>query len=157
MSVTFVGSLGSTKAYTSVLSATGSLEISGASRCDDIASLLRDGDEARDEPGVAARDLSCTDHDDDLALAGVPDVGDQWFGARSDRALRRRTRPGDAAGGAGDADCRRTGCRGFEERASRVACHAFLPKWLGGVGLRGTYVRATTTGSRRTRVACPRA
>src|SRR5580700_4424549 len=36
MSVTVVGLSGLTNAYTSVLSATGSLEISGASRCDDI-------------------------------------------------------------------------------------------------------------------------
>src|ERR1700733_8464612 len=36
MSVTVSGLSGLTNAYTSVLSATGSLEISGASRCDDI-------------------------------------------------------------------------------------------------------------------------
>src|SRR3974390_427309 len=36
MSVTVSGASGLTNAYTSVLSATGSLEISGASRCDDM-------------------------------------------------------------------------------------------------------------------------
>jgi hypothetical protein len=41
MSVTVDGRSGLTNAYTSVLSATGSLEISGASRCDDMGSASR--------------------------------------------------------------------------------------------------------------------
>ena len=40
MIVTVSGLSGLTNAYTSVLSATGSFEISGASRCDDIAGSL---------------------------------------------------------------------------------------------------------------------
>src|SRR6266508_6714887 len=152
MSVTFVGSLGSTKAYTSVLSATGSLEISGASRCDDIASLLRDRDEPGDEPGVAANDLVCADHDDDLALPRVADIGDQRRGAAPDRTLRRGARAGEVAAGADQADGSGSGCRGLEKRASRIACHAFLPKTL---CWSGRYLR-DGAGQRITRHPTPR-
>src|SRR5580704_1203856 len=41
MSVTVSGLSGLTNAYTSVLSATGSLDVSGASRCDDMSYLTR--------------------------------------------------------------------------------------------------------------------
>src|SRR5579864_1305800 len=41
MSVTVLGLSGLTKAYTSVLSATGSFEICGASRCDDMVGSPR--------------------------------------------------------------------------------------------------------------------
>src|SRR5438093_3145466 len=128
MSVTFVASTGSTTASTSVLSATGSFEISGASRCDDIASLLRDRDKAGDERGVAAHDLACADHDDDLAFPNVADVGDEGFGAGLDGPLRRGGRPGQTTAGAHQADRSRTGGCGFEKRASRTGCHAFLQK-----------------------------
>src|SRR5437899_11336232 len=53
MSVTVSGRSGLTNAYRSVVSATGSLEISGASRCDDIPHLFRNG--ARLVAGDSAR------------------------------------------------------------------------------------------------------
>src|SRR5438093_3716667 len=147
MSVTFVASTGSTTASTSVLSATGSFEISGASRCDDIAGLLRDRDKAGDERGVAAHDLACADHDDDLAFPRVADVCHERLGACLYGAPSRRARPGEAAGGADQADRGRAGRRGFEKRASRIACHAFLPRERDGACLAGTYEVRRSRGS----------
>src|SRR5438477_448816 len=95
MIVTFDVSFGSTNAYRSVLSATGSLEISGASRCDDIDSLLRDGAETSDEGRVSTDHLAVADHHDDLAARGIGHVGDD----RGSEILRSLAEPFDLLSG----------------------------------------------------------
>src|SRR5271165_567496 len=96
MIVTVESASGLTNAYRSVESATGSLEISGASRWEDMAhsprwvcrgngSRSRAGGAAggsaggaqdvRSELLVAEADLAGSDEDADLAGAGVPHVG----------------------------------------------------------------------------------
>src|SRR2546425_771872 len=90
MMVTVSGCSGLTKAYVSVLSATGSFEISGASRWDDMRFLLSDGGlrlvrgagDAAHQVGVVDRDLLAAGHDGELAAARIADVGDE-------RPLRR--------------------------------------------------------------------
>src|SRR5215470_14726931 len=86
MSVTVSGRSGLTNAYTSVESATGSLVISGASRCDDIPNLtaivgvrrllghLEVPQQLPDEGGVAEPDLAVAGEDVHLAVGGVREV-----------------------------------------------------------------------------------
>src|ERR1700734_263625 len=83
MSVTVSGWSGLTNAYTSVLSATGSLEISGASRCDDIALPPLPG--GAGDPGgqvtVAYPGLGGTGEQLDVAGPQVADVQYERAGA----------------------------------------------------------------------------
>src|SRR5262245_8531703 len=83
MIVTVSGRSGLTKAYTSVESATGSFEISGASRCDDMAALLSahvggvgGADDTGDEGAVVDDHLGGAVVDRDLAAISVPDAED---------------------------------------------------------------------------------
>src|ERR1700693_478222 len=80
MSVVVSGRSGLTNAYRSVLSATGSFEMPGASRWDDMSCLRRrlsgDAKEARDEGRIVVDDLRPADEDRDLAGRGIADVGD---------------------------------------------------------------------------------
>src|SRR4051812_38896221 len=81
MRVTVSGASELTKAYTSVLSADGSFEISGASRCDDISGpsalgRAREGTrQASDQSLVLDHDFVSLDHQCHLAFADVVDVG----------------------------------------------------------------------------------
>src|SRR5215469_14956413 len=115
MIVTVSGLSGLTKAYRSVLSATGSLAISGASRCDDMRSALRLLRRRRrsclekppDQIRIAVNHLLRADHHRDLGSGDIPDVedhrasqgyrwnqtGNRWLwrdrsGARSSTRLR---------------------------------------------------------------------
>src|SRR5882762_6618990 len=68
ISVTVSGWSGLTNAYTSVLSATGSFEISGASRCEDMVPPSTDrAGEPGSEFAVGDQDLTMADHDCELA------------------------------------------------------------------------------------------
>src|ERR1700745_464649 len=93
MNVTVSGASGLTNAYTSVLSATGSFEISGASRCDDMCYLTAHRAETLtdrrlvslaaapiQEPGkvpVVQPGLTVAAEHIDLPGSGVPDVDDK--------------------------------------------------------------------------------
>src|SRR5690349_2437251 len=130
MMVTVLARSGLTKAYVSVLSATGSLLMAGASRWVDISltpcSAGRVDDSAHQRL-VLDRDLALTDDDGELAAAGVAHVGDhRAFGQRA----RRRLGQPDAArqrGHAGHGAERRCpghgACRG-KEGATRQLGHA---------------------------------
>src|SRR5262252_4652483 len=122
MSVTLSGRSGLTNAYTSVLSATGSFEISGASRCEDMADLSGRGEgpgdsgDARGEVVVVHDDLLLADHDGDLSGVGVADVRDQRLGvptARDRRSVRAGACPARDRGGDPDGRGARPG-RGQE-------------------------------------------
>src|SRR6185437_6178426 len=107
MIVTVPGSSGETNAYVSVLSATGSLLIAGASRWDDISCLLlRRARDSRGELAVADGDFAFAGHDrhsvvvyvghDRFGRGGIGLAGDERADdGRSDgcagRALHERT------------------------------------------------------------------
>src|SRR5215471_10589292 len=86
MSVTVSGRSGLTNAYTSVLSATGSLLISGASRCEDISevllgSVLRGGlQQPLDELWVVVGLHACSVENGHLAVLGVAHEGGHRMG-----------------------------------------------------------------------------
>src|SRR6202521_316470 len=83
MRVTVLGASGLTNAYRSVLSATGSLAMAGASRCDDISlPLRRRGVQAHGEVGVANNEPLRADEERDLAGGEVADVSDEGAGCR---------------------------------------------------------------------------
>src|SRR5436190_1553769 len=68
-----------TKAYVSVLSATGSLEMPGASRCDDIVDLLLGRPQHfGHEPLVGEHHGRLADEHFDLARRDVAHVYEQW-------------------------------------------------------------------------------
>src|SRR5690349_21166225 len=99
-----------TNAYVSVLSATGSLLISGASRCDDTRSALRGVIEAGHEVLVVDDDLPLTHEQRDLGGAYIRDVGDErslrvadvrWRRGGSSRR-HRRCHPGRGSANSGD-------------------------------------------------------
>src|SRR5437660_3146640 len=112
ISVTVPGLSGLTKAYRSVLSATGSLEISGASRWDDISasqSLVtpRMAGQAGSAAGanqpcrkffVANADVSGAAEHVHLAGGGVTNVHHQWLGLLSARPVRAAGWPGRGHG-----------------------------------------------------------
>src|SRR5262245_13454455 len=142
MRVTVSGLSGLTKAYTSVLSATGSFEISGASRCDDIvvsSSVAGGARQASYEVGVVVRDFLGADHDRDVAGGGVSDVHDQRAGGLgpdgrgTGRAGRERGGGGAtrAGGGGGDRNPDHGGAGGSggcaQERAARQIGHKEPP------------------------------
>ena len=83
------GSAGLTNAYTSVLSATGSLGISGASRCEDISLASRRVQDPGHQVAVVDHDLAFSDEQPHLGPSVVVDHGQH--------RLRRppRTGPGD--------------------------------------------------------------
>src|SRR5215813_8556852 len=89
MIVTVLGASGLTKAYVSVESATGSLEISGASRCDDMTTSspglggVGGAHHTRDELLVLHDDLLGALHDRDVAGGSVTNMED-------DRAVAER-------------------------------------------------------------------
>src|SRR5690348_12228149 len=74
--VTVSGLSGETNAYVSVPSATGSLEISGASRWDDISLASRGVEDAGHEVAVLDDHLALADEQPDLGKPVVLDVGD---------------------------------------------------------------------------------
>src|SRR5215472_19309153 len=97
MRVTVLGRSGLTKAYTSVLSATGSLEISGASRWDDMCFYLLTkrtsvtNKVCRRSMGNLQKSLHkvsimesvflCADQQDKLCLGWIDRVNHQWTSA----------------------------------------------------------------------------
>src|SRR6266566_6521058 len=97
MIVAVSGSSGLTNAYTSVLSATGSLLISGASRWDDICLLLsgraaravraRRLEQALDEATVAVRSFTDAVHDGHLRAICVADERDNGLLADGTRSV----------------------------------------------------------------------
>src|ERR1700754_3466671 len=104
--------LGVTNAYVSVLSATGSFEMAGASRCDDISRFLSAcaAQHAGHERLVGEPDLTLAEEDLDLSGGGVGDldqhrtvVGELELGGRQWRlgvVARQRDAAGDETGGA---------------------------------------------------------
>src|SRR5580704_2132015 len=98
MSVTVSGLSGLTNAYTSVLSATGSLEISGASRCDDIQlpHWLRWGDDSG--PRGSAGGAGDPGGQVLVAQPGLTGPGEHLDVPRPGVADVHHDRPGDGAG-----------------------------------------------------------
>src|SRR3954451_25228955 len=102
MIVTVSGSSGLTKAYRSEESATGSLLISGASRCDDIGKPLSalDGfEQAGGELLVGQRRLRPTGEDVERSLRGVPQGDHQRLAIVLRGGLAGQAQPGDAGNG----------------------------------------------------------
>src|ERR1700733_8850999 len=88
MSVTVSGLSGLTNAYTSVLSATGSLEISGASRCDDMRLPHRNrSGQPGGQRGVVNLGPAGAGEDLQLARAGVAEVHDDRGVGRGRRVV----------------------------------------------------------------------
>src|SRR5215470_20117635 len=115
MRVTVSGQSGLTNANTSVLSATGSLAISGASRCDDIPNLplLNGPRQLGGQGGVTEPHLAGPGEDLKLSGGSVPQVHHEGTGVRRPGGHRRRgrLRPGTrggrhsaSAGGRGEPD-----------------------------------------------------
>src|SRR5215469_3952831 len=92
MRVTVSGQSGLTNANTSVLSATGSLAISGASRCDDIPNLpLPNGPrQLGGQGGVTEPHLAGPGEDLKLSGGSVPQVHHEGTGVRRPGGRRRR-------------------------------------------------------------------
>src|ERR1700729_2331772 len=87
MIVTVPGSSGETNAYRSVLSATGSLLIAGASRWDDIcSSSARRASDPGSDLAIVQLHLTLAGHHRDLTGAGIADVRDDR--PRCGRGLR---------------------------------------------------------------------
>src|SRR5215470_1153258 len=119
MRVTVFGRSGLTNAYTSVLSATGSLAVSGASRCDDIPNLpsLNGPRQPGGQGGVTEPHLAGPGENLKLSGGSVPQVHHEGTGVRRPCRHRPRTRGshhGASAGGRGKPD---------GTRASRTAQH----------------------------------
>src|SRR4051794_15711250 len=121
MIVTVSGSSGLTNAYRSELSATGSLLISGASRCDDAVlfpSALSRLEQLGGELLVGERALRATDEHVERALLGVAQRQDQRAGSPGGLpGLAGQAQPGHP--GHGDPD---TG--GGGDRQNAAAVHA---------------------------------
>src|SRR5689334_4949693 len=124
MIVTVPGSSGDTNAYTSVLSATGSLLIAGASRWDDISSgsLLRRAGDPGGDLAIVQLHLALTRHHRDLSGVGLADVGHDGSrcGCRVGVGL-----VGDQR--ADDRRARRGGGRVLHEPAPRTVTHDCPP------------------------------
>src|SRR5829696_2231336 len=99
ISVTWSGRFGLTNAYTSVPSATGSLLISGASRCDDMSATSCCVENPGGEVLVVDDDLPLADQQVDAVAEVVLDVGHDGLASAG----------GGAVGGAGCRRCRRSG------------------------------------------------
>src|SRR3954451_18197665 len=110
MIVTVSGSSGLTKAYRSEESATGSLLISGASRCEDIGKPLSalDGfEQAGSELLVGQGRPRPAGEDVERALRGIPQRDHQRLAVVLRRGLAGQAQPGDT--GDGRSDTRRGG------------------------------------------------
>src|SRR3954466_14787484 len=155
MIVTVSGSSGLTKAYRSEESATGSLLISGASRCEDIGKPLSalDGfEQAGSELLVGQGRLRPAGEDVERALRGIPQRDPQRLAVVLRGGLAGQAQPGDT--GDGRSDTRRGG-DGEDPAAGQAtdrpaavtnATHArpfviFLRKVLGGLQRRRPSVR----------------
>src|SRR6516225_4215100 len=112
MIVTMLGLSGLTNAYRSVLSATGSLAISGASRWEDITYLALGErsvacvEQSVCEARIAEHDFLRSREQADLAGREVANMGDDRFGHRARRHVRDR-RLGGRRLGAADGERRR--------------------------------------------------
>src|SRR6185437_8038377 len=120
MIVTVPGSSGETNAYVSVLSATGSLLIAGASRWDDISCLLpRLARDLRGELTVADGDFAFAGHDRDpvVVYVGHDRIGRGGVGLAGDECAD---------------DGRADGCAGraLDERSPGLIAH-FAPPMKG--------------------------
>src|ERR1044071_4221280 len=100
MIVTVSGLSGLTNAYRSELSATGSLLISGASRCEDIRQVLPSALHGFEQGGgellVGQRRLGPAREDVEGPLRGVPQRDHQRLSVVLGWGLARQAQPGDA-------------------------------------------------------------
>ena len=122
--MTVSGRSGLTKAYTSVLSAVGSLEICGASRCDDMVTpyggLAGGSDQVLHEGRVTVGDLSFAEVEADVAGRGVGDVGDDRT-AEPERSDSAPLAAPDAAGASLEAQPASPESPGTDAMTPRVA------------------------------------
>src|SRR5437763_15023004 len=88
-----------TNAYVSVLSATGSFEMPGASRCDDTARLPARPQQRGHERLVLEHDRPLADEHLELAGRGIAKVDDEWLARQGQLRLGQRR-----GGGVGTAD-----------------------------------------------------
>src|SRR5580658_6714042 len=98
MRVTVLGESGLTNAYTSVLSATGSLDVSGASRCDDMSYLTRLEWETIDRTAAAGHRAARASRAARSGSRSRVRLVPEKMSISPDRASRRCTTTGSPAG-----------------------------------------------------------